>query len=369
MRSVSESVEREKLMTKQTDKDPIPYAILGTAQEMNLRFYERYDENFLFNKVATFLYIIDEGEPAFKQIEKRLMENGGGSFSERYLESIRAEIFFTTLHQCETFFALLIAPFQPLPHWLYLTLYETKEIKQAVELILANKITTITGGGITTIQDFIKFAIYGNVTAADLEMAKRWDENIDNAAWLIKHIGEFFFKYDRAYNAYKHGLRVMTGPHQLRIALQKPDGITTGPMHVIQASEDSVTYLQKEPVREVGGKKEIPIGEITKSFNPFEASFYMAKMSQMLETIKATRLAQLGYGRSLESINIFLSLNRDEVQQLERHDEYKQVPTRADEAWAYSKLFDQIRANVKQQTDDINLGDHSKPSDDGRTDN
>ena len=84
-------------MTKQTSKGPIPYTILGTDQEMNLRFYERYGENFLFNKVATFLYIIDEGEPAIKQIEKRLMENDGGSFSERYLESIRAEIFFTAL--------------------------------------------------------------------------------------------------------------------------------------------------------------------------------------------------------------------------------------------------------------------------------
>src|SRR5260370_236543 len=127
-------------MAKQKDKDPIPYVILGTDHDQNLRFYERYDEHFLFNKVATFLYILDEGEPAIKQIEERLVANGGSSFSERYLESIRAEIFFTALHQSETFFALLIAPFQPLPHWLYLTIYETKEIKQAVELIEANKI-------------------------------------------------------------------------------------------------------------------------------------------------------------------------------------------------------------------------------------
>ena len=68
---------------------------LGTAFT---RFYGRYDEYFLYNKVVTFLYIIDEGEPAIKQIEARLVENGGASFSERYLESIRAEIFFTALH-------------------------------------------------------------------------------------------------------------------------------------------------------------------------------------------------------------------------------------------------------------------------------
>src|SRR6266702_6013438 len=230
-------------MTKLWGKGSIPYNILGTGHAQNLRFYERYDEHFLFNKVVTFLYIIDEGEPTIKQIEERLVANGGASFSERYLESIRAEIFFTALHQCETFFALLIAPFQPLQHWLYLTIYETQEIKQAVEQIIANKIGDITGGRITTIQDFIKVAVYMEVMATEPQFASRWDENIDNVAWLVTRIGEFFLKYDRAYNSYKHGLRVMTGLHRLSIGLQNPDSIITAPMHVIQASEYSVTYL------------------------------------------------------------------------------------------------------------------------------
>src|SRR6266699_655312 len=231
--------------SKNKNKDPILYAILGTDHDQNLRFYERYDENFLFNKMVTLLYILDEGESVIKQIEERLIENGAASFSERYLESIRAEIFFTALHQCETFFALLIALFQPLPHWLYLTAYETKEIKQAVELIVGNQIGDVTGGAITTIQDFIKVAVYSEVMTAEPRLASRWEENIDNAAWLVKRIGKFFLKYDRAYNSYKHGLRVMTGPHQVSIGLQNLDGTTGGPMHVIQASDDSVTYLQK----------------------------------------------------------------------------------------------------------------------------
>lgn len=307
-------------------RDPIPYVILGTNREQNLRFYGRYDEYFLYNKVVTFLYIIDEGEPAVKQIEARLVENGGASFSERYLESIRAEIFFTALHQCETFFALLIAPFQPLSHWLYLTTYETKEIKQAVELILAEKIDELTSGHLTTLQDFIKVAVYNEVMAADPEPARRWDENIDNAAWLVKRIAAFFFKYDRAYNSYKHGLRVMTGEHQIRMGLQSPNGAPTGPMHVVQHLEDSVTYLQKEPARPIDGRQSIPISEVTKAFNPIEASFYLATMSKMLETIKATRLAFLKGGGPVESINTFFGLDRSEVEQLERFEESKIEP-------------------------------------------
>src|SRR5450755_549864 len=153
------------------DKGPIPYVILDTDHAQNLRFYERYDEYFLFNKVATFLYILEEGEPVIKQIEEYLIANGGASAPKRYLESIRAEIFFATLHQCEVFFALLAAPFQPLPHWLYLTVYETKEIKQVIDQFIAGKINDITEGRITTIEDFIKVAIYNEVIATDPQLA------------------------------------------------------------------------------------------------------------------------------------------------------------------------------------------------------
>jgi hypothetical protein len=335
-------------------RDQIPYVILGSNLDQNIRFYTGYDEHFLFNKVVTFLYVLNVGESAITGIEEYLAAAGGRRLSERYLESIRAEIFFTALHQCETFFALLIAPFRSLAHWLYLTTYETREIKHAVDLIVAGKIGELTDGKLTTMQDFIKVAVYSEFGPTDLQAAGMWDENIDNAAWLVERIGQFFFKYDRAYNSYKHGLRVMTGPHQLSIGLQNPSG-TTGPMRVIQASEDAVRYLQKEPVREVDGEREIPISEVTKAFNPFEASFYLAKMNQMLETIKATRLAFFKDGGEVppdgERINMFLALDRDEVRQLEKIDEWKESPARADQARAYSRYVAQMQAQAAQPTD------------------
>ncbi len=49
-------------MTKQTSKGSIPYIITGTGHDQNLRFYIGYDEHFLFNKVASFLYILDKAQ-------------------------------------------------------------------------------------------------------------------------------------------------------------------------------------------------------------------------------------------------------------------------------------------------------------------
>lgn len=349
--------------SNQKGKHSAPYIILGIGHDQNLRFYERYDEHFLFNKVVSLLYIIDQGEPVIKQIEENLIAHGGTNLPKRYLESIRAEIFFTALHQCETFFALLIAPFQPLPHWLYLTTYENREIKQAVEQIITNDISSITDSEIVSMRDFIEFAVYNGVMASDLQLASHWDENINNVIWLVKRIGEFYLKYGGAYNSYKHGLRVMTGPHQLSVGLQAPDGVVRGPMKVLQASEDAVTYLQKEPAREVDGEKEIPISEIVKAFNPFEASFYLAKMIQMLETIRIVRLTALKGGGPIESINTFFELDKDKVLELEKRDELKYGPARADEARAYSQIIAQMQANAKRQADVVDPG--NSPGSDG----
>jgi hypothetical protein len=170
-----------------------------------------------------------------RQVEQVLLDAGGGKLSERYLESLKAEAFFSTLHQCESFFALLTAIFQPLPHWLYLTIYETKEIKAAIQQIVDGEIAAVTHGALKEMREFVRVAVYTEFILTNPELAGQWDENLDNAAWLIKRIGEHFLRYDRAYNSYKHGLRVMTGPHELRMGLQDWDGTLRGEMRTVQA--------------------------------------------------------------------------------------------------------------------------------------
>ena len=74
----------------------------------------------------------------------------------------------------------------------------------------------------------------------------------------------------------------------------------------------------------------------------------------MLETIKATRLAFFKDGEQAlperERINTFFKLDRDEVIQLEKIDEWKESPARADHARAYSHLVAQMQAQAAQPT-------------------
>lgn len=159
--------EGDHHMTNRKNRKRIPYVILGSDHDQNVRLYETYDVDFLYNKHVTLLSVATEGDAAVEQIEAKILAAGGGKLSPRFLESLRAEILFTALHQCETFFALLIALFQPLPHWLYLTTYETKEIKQAIDKIVAGNIKELSGGSITNMADFVKVAVYTEIMPSD----------------------------------------------------------------------------------------------------------------------------------------------------------------------------------------------------------
>lgn len=66
----------------------------------------------------------------------------------------------------------------------------------------------------------------------------------------------------------------------------------------------------------------------------------------MLETLKTTRLAALTDGGPVERINTFFWLDRDQVRQLAKHEEWSTAPMRADEAEAYEQFIAHMRANT-----------------------
>jgi hypothetical protein len=54
-------------------------------------------------------------------------------------------LYFAAVHEFEAFLALLLAVFQPMPHWLYLTKgYQPGEMPKKAEKLLAGDITGLT---------------------------------------------------------------------------------------------------------------------------------------------------------------------------------------------------------------------------------
>jgi hypothetical protein len=111
------------------------------------------------------------------------------------------------------------------------------------------------------------------------------------------------------YNAYKHGLRVMTGQSSFGLRLENPPGNPVGPLRILASSKDSLSYLElkeqviqlpqdnqtkqdddmeqssaAQPSSEVRQgeeeKKQIKVRrvyETTKHFNPQESVIYLSR--------------------------------------------------------------------------------------------
>ncbi len=276
-----------------------------SGQELNIRFYRSLDENFLLNKVAT-LYFVAQEFTTFKPFA----ESRGFDFEQdekRFLDAIRAEIHFAESHQAESLFALLLAIFQPLPHWVYLTRYETKEIRKAVEGFVQGDIGPLTRGKLDNVREFIELAVYAGIRSDDPEKVQKWEINLDNIVWILKRIGEKFLDAAAEYNSYKHGLRIHAGGSALSIY---PNGRPEQATPLI-ASPDSLTFLE---LKDRGGGG-LTVHQTTKHFSVKESYAHLVITARVIKAIKSTRLGSLTKAEHVE-LPTFFELDRGEISKL-----------------------------------------------------
>ena len=152
--------------------------IIRQPQTIDWHFYQSYDVDSLYNKAQT-LMLVDHEKEAYKEFVGKI----GGDATEldtKYCESMRAEIYFTELHQFEVLFALMIAMYQNLTHWLFLTTYTTQDLKEKIQAFLDNDIAKLTKGRADSSLVFLNQSIYSGFITQDEEKKKRWNDNLSN---------------------------------------------------------------------------------------------------------------------------------------------------------------------------------------------
>lgn len=295
--------ESEHDMAKKKKSTNKKQYLITDPSDLNQRFYEGYDPVFLLSKARTLQFIV-ENQEAFK----RLVEDCGESAKnadEAYIRALRTEVYFTEFHQFEAFFALLVAPFQDLPHWLYLTTYTTAELKGKVQSFLDKNISSVTNGKMKELHEFILSSIYGNLMPVG-EEAEQWFQNsLNDIAWLLPRMAQRYLK-GAEYNAYKHGVRVLVGPTALEFT---PEGKTEATLSFV--SDDSVKFLELEDI----GNDQVAVYEVWTHFKPAESINYLYFMSVLLNIIKTVRLAQLTEDSDIQ-MELFPPINRDGLSQL-----------------------------------------------------
>lgn len=311
--------------------------LYSDKKELDIRFYDSYDEKFLLHKAKTLLLVADAPE-AFRDF----VSQGGGDIAiegddKTYAQELRAEVHFTEFHQFEAFFALLVALFQPLPHWLYLTTYTTQEFKTKVEQYLAGDILGLTNGVLSDRHEFINQTIYTNFIPPDCMATgnaeedeacrAKWRDNLDNIAWLLERLARKYVD-GAEYNGYKHGLRVMAGPVFFRMFANDANG-NPGPLVHNWEPEDALRFLETKevPREEVGAPPEVEgtfwrVSEVSKGFNPKESINHLNAMSFLLETLKKTRLAILKDEKEGMTLHTCFNLDRAALRELQAHEKW-----------------------------------------------
>jgi hypothetical protein len=104
------------------------------------------------------------------------------------------------------------------------------------------------------------------------------------------------------YNAYKHGLRVMTGHFKLVVHPDnEPEKATC-----LADAENSITFLELQDKGEGG----LTVYQTTKTFNPIESINNLIVMKLILTTIKNTRFAKIQKKSGVE-LHTFFELDKD----------------------------------------------------------
>lgn len=275
---------------------------LRDAKDLDLQFYRGYDEAFLFRKAETLMHLVDDVEK-YKSVV--LFEDNSNFDEKKFIEALNAEIHFTEFHQFEAFFAILIAVFQNLPHWLYLTTYKSSEIKEKVNALLKKDLKTVSNGLVSNSNEFINSAVYAGFISDDEEIAQNWQQNVDNIFWFITRVAQKYIE-GTEYNAYKHGVRVITGPTAIKFS---PTGQPDKGFQY--ESENSIRFLELDEVE----KNKFQVKETFKHFNPIESINHLYFMYGVLENIKSVRIARIK-DETKAKLKSFASLDKENLNKL-----------------------------------------------------
>jgi hypothetical protein len=273
-----------------------------TSDELNKWFYQGYDPGFLFHKAQAMTFVMGNLRLFGQWRQQHSTEDDAWLWdpSYQFTPALKSELFFTAMHQFESFLALLLANFQVRPHWLYLTEYGPGEMREKAQRLVSGELDVLTNGHCANQRVFVEKAVYGEHEAPDETIRGRWTENLDNVFWLIERMARFYLDGLDAYNSYKHGTRIVAS---------NITQFTTWGLQIV--ADDGLAYLQVQD-----GK----VDEVSREIFPDEAVYFLATMYRMQQTIRDTRLST--YEPIPPRINVFLDIPREQLDKWVKPREY-----------------------------------------------
>ena len=167
-------------------------------------------------------------------------------------------------------------------------------MKKAAKLIAAGDYGGITNQMHKSASEVITAAVYAGWRPDDGKTNVDWQASLNDIEWFVRHCAEYFVAGGE-YNAYKHGLRVVTGSMTLGVAARGDTEVRS-----VVSMKHSLSYL------ELG---ETPEGytaeEVTKQLDVDHSFAIIQSASLVLSLMREYRIARvLGVPDQLKVISI-----------------------------------------------------------------
>jgi hypothetical protein len=279
-------------------KPKLPFFV-EDPKRLDIEFYSGYDECFISRKTHILEILLNDDELA-----TRLLMPNPGEDHERLRHGLAAELLFAECHQFESFFSMLVAPFQRVPHWICLSTYSTGEIRKQVRHFIDGDYAAASNGVATDRDSFIRCALYGGIEVEHTMLKP----SCENVGWLVHRMANKFIRADE-YNSYKHGLRMMSTTSTFSMSVTS----TAPSKAAVFSSPNSIKHLKLNPT--VDGTD---VSIETKQFNPDESGAHVRFMANVLASMKRSRLAQLT-GAVQAEVFLLTDLDRQALTKLATH--------------------------------------------------
>ena len=222
--------------------------------------FTSYQYDFILRKIAVLKVIIDNQASVIDIIQG----TDGLEFKDEsaLISGLKAEIHFSKYHALESMFAMVFALIkQPDDVWVWLTTYTFRDFNRMISDMAKSNISAISGISET---ETIRNLFFKNCPVEFVEQAET-KESMQNISRILTLCAKEMTDKDE-YNSYKHGLRILSGNLELKLANEK-EAIDEVPAFV---------YLS--------AKKNKTVKTIPKLYS-YERSYKIIKVSSQLTSL------------------------------------------------------------------------------------
>lgn len=238
--------------------------IVNDLDSLQKEFYKTYNPDRWLCKISLLKNCHDD----FDNVKNVLKNNLGDVVDDDYKRTLRTEMHFLYFQMIETLFEIIFAVSKHDNRnlWLALTFsnwqnnYNDIAKLSDTSYIFTSKIKTVVAGKDVEIP-LLRWIFYFVYQSKMNDSG--WKTNLDKIKRLLLMFAKDFF--DRGeYNAYKHSLRFYNSSFSMSIG---PTGSQN--VHTLGASNDSITYLEKQGKKEKDGQYKLT-GRILRTTKPFD---------------------------------------------------------------------------------------------------